>query len=92
MYTVLIKHNFVILYHTLNSFAEGIPRDEGMSIGVKIGVTVISVAAAITLLLLIYKFIKLRCETKDIENQSQRSPNGSDPGSLLLTNYLFIHF
>ncbi|XP_022297331.2 uncharacterized protein LOC111106801 isoform X1 [Crassostrea virginica] len=59
--------------------SEGTPRDEGMSIGVKIGVTVISVAAAITLLLLIYKFIKLRCETKDIENQSQRSPNGSDP-------------
>lgn len=56
----------------------GEPKEEGMSIGVKIGVTVISVAAAITLLLLVYKFVKLRCETKDIENPSQRSRQGSD--------------
>lgn len=51
-----------------------------MSIGVKIGVTVISVAAAITFLLLVYKFVKLRCETKDIENPGQRLRQGSDEG------------
>lgn len=58
-----------------------------MSIGVKIGVTVISVAAAITLLLLVYKFVKLRCETKDIENPSQRSQQGSDEGKGLGFNF-----
>lgn len=41
-----------------------------MFIGVKIGVIVIFVAAVIIFFFLVYKFVKLRCEIKDIENSS----------------------
>ncbi|XP_061195363.1 uncharacterized protein LOC133203609 isoform X1 [Saccostrea echinata] len=61
--------------------SDGAVKEKGISVGVKIGVTVISVAAAITILLLVYKFVKLRCETKDIENMAANSRNGSQHGS-----------